>query len=133
MDPISTNSLFPSSPRTNGPGSLSPDGKDPKKRTPGGDLGQDQFMMLLVAQLRNQDPLAPQDNSEFIAQLATFSSLEKLTSIESLLKKGFGMESGGSAPAPAETPGTESTTPSPTVQTPFGSILPPKSNSGGER
>ncbi len=50
-------------------------------------LGQDAFMRLLTTQLANQDPLKPQDNGEFIAQLAQFSSLEKLTSIETSIKQ----------------------------------------------
>lgn len=49
------------------------------------DIGQDAFLKLLVAQLQNQDPTKPQDNGEFIAQLATFSSLEKLTDISNKL------------------------------------------------
>jgi flagellar basal-body rod modification protein FlgD len=50
-------------------------------------LGQDAFMKLLTTQLANQDPLKPQENGEFIAQLAQFSSLEKLTSIETSMKE----------------------------------------------
>ena len=41
-------------------------------------LGKDAFMKLLVSQLRNQDPLAPAQNEEMLAQLAQFSSLEQL-------------------------------------------------------
>ncbi len=40
------------------------------------DLGKNEFLNLLVAQLNNQDPLAPQENGAFIAQLAQFSQVE---------------------------------------------------------
>ncbi len=40
------------------------------------ELGKNEFLELLVAQLNNQNPLDPQDNGEFVAQLAQFSSLE---------------------------------------------------------
>ena len=38
---------------------------------------QDQFLQLLVAQLQNQDPLAPTDSTQFVSQLATFSQLQE--------------------------------------------------------
>lgn len=41
-------------------------------------MGKQDFLMLLVAQLQNQDPLNPDDPTEFTAQLAQFSSLEQL-------------------------------------------------------
>jgi flagellar basal-body rod modification protein FlgD len=41
-------------------------------------LGQEQFLTLLVAQLKNQDPLNPSDPTEFTAQLAQYSQLEQL-------------------------------------------------------
>lgn len=43
------------------------------------DLGKQDFMNLLITQLTNQDPLAPQDSVEFVSQLAQFSGLEQLT------------------------------------------------------
>ena len=42
------------------------------------ELGQSAFLELMVTQLENQDPLSPQDNSAFVAQLAQFSSVEGL-------------------------------------------------------
>jgi flagellar basal-body rod modification protein FlgD len=47
-------------------------------RQPGGALGKDEFLKILVTQLRNQDPLSPMDSSQFASQLAQFSSLEQL-------------------------------------------------------
>ena len=49
--------------------------------TGGQELGKDAFLQLLVTQLKNQNPLDPQDNSEFVAQLAQFSSLEGITTL----------------------------------------------------
>lgn len=42
------------------------------------ELGKNEFMDLMIAQLKNQNPLEPQDNGEFISQLAQFSSLEEM-------------------------------------------------------
>ncbi len=42
------------------------------------ELGQSAFLELMITQMNNQDPLNPQDNSEFVAQLAQFSSVEGL-------------------------------------------------------
>jgi flagellar basal-body rod modification protein FlgD len=48
-------------------------------------MGKDAFLLLLTTQLANQDPTAPQDNGQMIAQLAQFSSLEALTQIQKSL------------------------------------------------
>lgn len=42
------------------------------------ELGQSAFLELMITQMENQNPLDPQDNSEFVAQLAQFSSVESL-------------------------------------------------------
>lgn len=47
-------------------------------RTVKKELGKNEFLNLLVTQLRNQNPLEPMGDKEFIAQMATFSSLEQL-------------------------------------------------------
>jgi flagellar basal-body rod modification protein FlgD len=49
-------------------------------------LGKDDFLHLLVTQLQHQDPLNPADSTEFTAQLATFSSLEELQNIHTVLE-----------------------------------------------
>jgi flagellar basal-body rod modification protein FlgD len=51
------------------------------------DVSKTEFLKLLVAQLKNQDPLNPVDNEQFITQLATFSSLEQLQSINAAVTK----------------------------------------------
>ncbi|MHA6164366.1 flagellar hook assembly protein FlgD [Pseudomonas sichuanensis] len=47
----------------------------------GSALGKDAFLQLLVTQMKNQNPLDPQENGEFVAQLAQFSSLEGIQSL----------------------------------------------------
>jgi flagellar basal-body rod modification protein FlgD len=51
-----------------------------------GILGKDDFLKMLVTQLRHQDPMNPMDGSEFAAQLAQFSSLEQLSNINTNLQ-----------------------------------------------
>ena len=53
----------------------------------GGSLGKDAFLQLLVTQMQYQDPLDPQDNSEYLAQLAQFSALEQMTNVADNLEK----------------------------------------------
>ncbi len=51
----------------------------------GADMGKEDFLKLLVTQLRNQDPMSPMKGQEFAAQLAQFSSVEQLININETL------------------------------------------------
>ena len=55
-------------------------GTEPENQS-SSDIRKDEFLKLLVAQLQHQDPMNPVDNQQFLAQLATFSSLEQLIAI----------------------------------------------------
>lgn len=50
------------------------------------DLGKNEFLELLVAQLNNQNPLEPQENGEFIGQLAQFSTVEGVEKLNSSME-----------------------------------------------
>lgn len=56
---------------------------DALTKNPGNKLGKDAFLQLLVCQMQNQDPLNPSTDTEYIAQLATFSQLEELQNLSS--------------------------------------------------
>ena len=56
-----------------------------KSEKAGGNLDKDAFLQLLVAQMKYQDPLEPTSNTEYISQLATFSSLEEMQNMTSAM------------------------------------------------
>jgi len=58
-----------------------------EKRRPSTEVGKDEFLKLLIAQLQNQDPTNPEDSSEFAAQLAQYSSVEQQIAIRAGIDK----------------------------------------------
>ncbi|HOC29149.1 MAG TPA: flagellar hook assembly protein FlgD [Treponemataceae bacterium] len=66
-------------------------------RTAKTELGKDDFLQLLIAQLSHQDPTAPMEDSQFIAQMAQFSSLEQMTNMSSGFSRIASLLSGSEA------------------------------------
>ena len=73
---------------------------DTSKALDNNGLGREAFLKLLVTQLQHQDPTSPQADTQFIAQLATFSQLEQLTQMNQSLTEiaAFYSAMGGSVP-----------------------------------
>lgn len=63
----------------------------------GGRLGKDAFLDLLLVQLRQQDPLKPMEDREFITQLAQFNTLEQLQQLQQTLADALALERAGQA------------------------------------
>ncbi len=59
----------------------------PERKTGNDILGKDDFLKILMTQLQNQDPMNPMEDKDFIAQMATFTSLEQMTNMNSTLEK----------------------------------------------
>lgn len=57
-----------------------------ERKAPSGELGKDDFLRLMVGQLKNQDPLNPMEDKDFMGQMAQMSSLEQLTNMSASMQ-----------------------------------------------
>jgi flagellar basal-body rod modification protein FlgD len=69
--------LTPTNATTNNPGATGAAGA----QNPSSQLGQDDFLKLMIAQLQAQNPLQPASNTEYLSELATFTQLEQMTNL----------------------------------------------------
>lgn len=72
--------------------SVSPTGSSTQQsgttpQNPAGMLGKDDFLKLLVAQLKYQDPMSPSDSNQFMSQMAQFSTVEGINNLQSSLEQ----------------------------------------------
>ena len=68
-------------------------------KKPSQNLGKDDFIKILITQLTHQDPMAPMEDKEFIAQMAQFSSLEQMTNMAQDFSRIAGLVAGSEASA----------------------------------
>ena len=59
-----------------------------EERKVGSQLGKDDFLLLLVTQMKYQDPLEPTSNTEYVAQLAQFTELEYMQNMTDVTGRG---------------------------------------------
>ena len=64
---------------------------------PGDQVSKDEFLTLLLAQLKNQDPLKPMDDTQFVTQLAQFSTLERMQEVDDRIARLLEVEQLGQA------------------------------------
>ena len=73
------------------------------------ELGKDDFLQLLVTQLQHQDPLAPMEDKDFIAQMAQFTSLEQMKNMNNAVQVTQATSYIGKQVTWADSQGTEQT------------------------
>lgn len=88
MAEVSTNNIWPYYAAQNS--------STAKERAKDQSMGKDDFMKILVAQLKHQDPMKPLEDKEFIAQMAQFSSIEQIQNMSKnmeMMRQSLGISS----------------------------------------